>query len=104
LDLPDTTTVAGEAMASVMLVFAQMERRLASERTKAALAEKRAQGVTLGRPREIPDSVRSRIRDEREHRKTLRQIAENLERDGVPTVKPGGRWHASTVRAVLSHK
>ncbi len=44
----DTTTPAGEAMANVLATFAQFERRLISERTREALAVKRAQGVQLG--------------------------------------------------------
>ena len=50
----DTTTPAGEAMANVLATFAQFERRLISQRTKDALAAKRAQGVRLGRPRQLP--------------------------------------------------
>src|SRR5271165_5979441 len=46
----DTTTPQGAAMAQVLAVFAELERRLIGERTKAALAVKRAQGVRLGRP------------------------------------------------------
>ena len=46
----DTSTPAGEMMASVLATFAQFERRLIGQRTKDALAIKRAQGVVLGRP------------------------------------------------------
>ena len=46
----DTTTPAGEAMANVLAMFAQFERRLISQRTREALAVKRSQGVRLGRP------------------------------------------------------
>lgn len=38
----DTSTPSGEMMASVLATFAQFERRLIGERTRAALAEKRA--------------------------------------------------------------
>jgi DNA invertase Pin-like site-specific DNA recombinase len=49
LDAPvDTTTPQGAAMAQVFAVFAELERRLIAERTKAALAVKRSQGVRLG--------------------------------------------------------
>ena len=44
----DTTTSSGEAMANMLAVFSQFERRLISERTKQALAQKRAAGVRLG--------------------------------------------------------
>src|SRR5262249_40156314 len=38
----DTSTPAGEAMAAMLATFAQFERRLIGERTKAALAMKKA--------------------------------------------------------------
>jgi hypothetical protein len=48
LDAPvDTTTPQGAAMAQVLAVFAELERRLIGERTKAALAVKQ---VATGRP------------------------------------------------------
>src|SRR6476469_5601654 len=57
----DTSTPAGEAMANMLATFAQFERRLIAERTKAALAVKKAQGVQLGRPASIPDKLANRI-------------------------------------------
>ena len=50
----DTSTPAGEATASMMAVFSQLERRLISQRTREALAVKKAQGVRLGRPSALP--------------------------------------------------
>lgn len=97
----DTTTPAGEAMANVMATFSQFERRLIGQRTKEALAVKRAQGVRLGRPRSLPQEVVDRIAREREERLSLRTIAAGLDRDGVPTARGGVRWGASTVAAVL---
>lgn len=97
----DTTTPAGEAMVNMLATFAQFERRLISQRTKEALAVRRANGVRLGRPRAVPDHVRERIIRERLDGATLCQISGGLNRDGVATVKAGGRWHASTVRSIL---
>ena len=50
----DTTTPAGEMMASVVASVAQYERRLIGVRTKDAMAVKRSQGVRMGRPRLLP--------------------------------------------------
>jgi len=97
----DTTTPAGEAMAHVLATFAQFERRLIGQRTKEALAAKRAAGVRLGRPRRLADELVGRIVDERESGRSLRVIAQRLDDDSVPTAHGGARWHASTVRAVL---
>src|SRR4029453_10148040 len=70
----DTTTPAGEAMANVLATFAQFERRLIGQRTKEALAEKRKQGVRLGRPRQLPAKILRRIAREREQGATLQAI------------------------------
>jgi DNA invertase Pin-like site-specific DNA recombinase len=102
LDLTvDTTSPAGEAMANVMATFAQFERRLISQRTREALAHKRAQGVRLGRHPQLPDDVYQRIVDERAAGRTLAAIADGLNRDTVPTAQGGKGWYPSTVRAVL---
>ncbi len=97
----DTTTPAGEAMANVLATFAQFERRLISQRTKDALAAKKAQGVRLGRPRQLPDLVVERVVAEREAGKTLAAIVDGLNTDAIPTAQGGQRWYPSTVAAVL---
>ena len=98
----DTTTPAGEAMANVLATFAQFERRLISQRTKDALAEKRRQGVRLGRPRTLPSEVVDRIQAERRAERTLAAIAEGLNADRVPTAHGGRKWWPETVRGVLA--
>lgn len=45
----DTTTPVGELLLTMLAAFAQMERRIIGQRTKAALARKRDAGVQLGR-------------------------------------------------------
>jgi DNA invertase Pin-like site-specific DNA recombinase len=97
----DTTTPAGEAMANVLATFAQFERRLIGQRTREALAQKKAQGVRLGRPRQLSEGVRNRIRHRRSAGATLAAIAEELNRERVPTAQGGAQWYPSTVRAVL---
>lgn len=47
----DTTTPIGQAMYQIQNVFAELERKLISERTKAGLEAARRRGKTLGRPR-----------------------------------------------------
>src|SRR4051812_24461802 len=68
----DTTTPAGEMVASVMMSVAQWERKIIGQRTKEALAMRKAQGVTLGRPRQLPDAIRKRIVSMRRRGLTLR--------------------------------
>jgi DNA invertase Pin-like site-specific DNA recombinase len=103
LDAPvDSTTPAGEAMANVLAVFAQFERRLISLRTREALAQKKAAGKRLGRRSELPRKVRQRIARRRRAGASLQAIAEELNRDKVATGQGGKRWYASSVRAVLA--
>jgi DNA invertase Pin-like site-specific DNA recombinase len=97
----DTTTPSGEAMAHMLATFSQFERRLISERTKQALAQKRASGVRLGAAPEIDPSIARRIRKERSAGRSLREIAERLNAEAIPTAR-GGRWHASTLQRVLA--
>ncbi len=96
----DTTTPAGEAMANLLATFAQFERRLISQRTREALAVKRAQGVRMGRPSAMPVSLVRRIKRERAAGRSYAAIAERLNSEGVSTVQGGKRWYPATVRYV----
>ncbi|MGI8750958.1 MAG: recombinase family protein [Acidimicrobiales bacterium] len=97
----DTTTPQGAAMAQVLAVFAELERRLIGERTKAALAVKRAQGVRLGRPRTLPAEVAERILAAARAGTSWSAIARALDADRVPTAQGGARWYPATVRQVF---
>ena len=46
----DLTTPAGRAMAGLLAIFAEFEREILRERTRAGLAQARQNGVRLGRP------------------------------------------------------
>jgi len=49
----DTTTPAGRALMQMVGTFAEFERAIIRERTKAGIAQARANGVTLGRRRKL---------------------------------------------------
>jgi len=97
----DTSTPSGEMMASVLATFAQFERRLIGQRTKDALAIRRAQGVRLGRPREVDAVAVERIRELRRGGETLAAIARTLNAEGIASPR-NGHWYASGVRRVIS--
>jgi len=102
LDLAlDTSTPNGKFMASVLASVAELERDLISARTSAALAQLKASGKRLGRPRVMPESVTERIVSERAEGRTLAAIADALNADNVPTARGGARWYPSTVKRVL---
>lgn len=96
----DMTTATGEMVAGTVACVAQYERRLIGDRTRAALAAKKARGESLGRPSQVPVHVRQRILHARRKGTSYRTIAEQLNRDGIPTVAGGKQWYASTVHAV----
>jgi DNA invertase Pin-like site-specific DNA recombinase len=101
----DTTTAAGEAMATVLMAFAQMERGLISERTRAALASLRARGQPIGRPAVVDDqALTTRILELRAEGKTLWGICEALEQEGYRTLRGGTKWRPSSLQAVLGQK
>ena len=97
----DTSTPAGEMAANVIISASQYERRLISQRTRDALAAKRARGEWLGRASETPPEVIERVIDARARGLTLSAIAAELTEEGVPTAR-GGTWQPATVRALLN--
>lgn len=100
----DLSTPAGELVANVMASVAQWERRIIGERTKDALAVRRAEGVRLGRPPLEPDRLSRRVRRLRGKGASLRAIADRLNAEGVPTPGPADSWSPWSVRSVLRRK
>ena len=106
-------------MLHLYAALAEKERRLISERTKAALAAKRANGARLGNPqqhrRRLPRPQRSDRRSRRvrrrphagggrypQHRRnTLEAHLAALNQRGIRSAR-GGKWHVSSVRNLLS--
>nr|AMP48244.1 resolvase, N terminal domain protein [uncultured bacterium]AMP48345.1 resolvase, N terminal domain protein [uncultured bacterium] len=113
LDLPDIDTSGpiGRLMLTIMAGVAEFERRIISQRTKAALAAKSARGHKLGSPN---PSAGGRVVSERAHLATLRaaeicrqmsgaslrDIAKRLEDEQIPSPSGGQVWHISTVSKV----
>lgn len=97
----DTSKPTGRLVAHVLAAVAEFERQRIRERTREALAQVKAQGTRLGRPRQLPDDVVARVEASREDGWTLARIAEDLNDDEVPTAQGGRQWWPSTVAGVL---
>lgn len=115
-DMPE----ADRTFLQMMAVFAELEARKISERTKAALAQIKEQGRKLGSPTPELGSAAGIVKlqakaDRYAERvgplvreimaktgaKTMRDIAEVLEARGIETPRGGCVWHASQVSNLL---
>jgi DNA invertase Pin-like site-specific DNA recombinase len=97
----DLSTPQGEFLASVMAAAAAWERRIISQRTKDALAVKRAQGVRLGRRPVLDPELVAELVGAYEGGSGWTAIARDLNERGVATAQGGKKWYPSTVRAVV---
>lgn len=112
----DTTTAAGRMVFKMLAVLADFERDQIGERTKMALAHKKASGevysaVPYGYAEvdgrlvavETEAAVVAEILRLRDAGASLAEIAMTLNVQGVEG-KRGGRWHASTVRYLINRQ
>lgn len=96
----DLSTAAGRMVAHTVVNFAEYERELISERTKAGLAAKKLRGEPIRRPRLAKPSIVRRIMLDRNSGLSFAAIARALAAEGI--LSPAGRpnWQASTVRRI----
>lgn len=107
LDLAiDTSTPAGRLMANVLAAFAEWERDMIAARTRAGLAALRARGKPIGRPSVADQPELERwIRQMREEEgKTLQEIADTLNAEGVPTLRGAPEWRPSSVQSAAGYR
>jgi DNA invertase Pin-like site-specific DNA recombinase len=94
----DSTTPSGAAMSRMMAVFAALERDLISERTTAALAVKKAQGVKLGHPSKVTDSARTRLSELRSSGLSWPAVAKTMNSEGIPSGSGVPAWTAASAQ------
>lgn len=98
----DTTDPSGRFSAHVMVAAAEFERALIGARTSEGMQQKKLEGQTFGRmvdPAFIPtyNRVLAMVADGEGYN----AIARTLNEAGTPTAR-GGKWYASTVRAMVT--
>jgi site-specific DNA recombinase len=111
----DTTTAAGKMVFRMLAVLSEFERDVIAERTTGALAHKKSKrevyspvpfGFETCDGRLVPSIVETEVVTQIKSMHTgglsLRQIAARLNSRGI-TGKKGGKFHASTIRAVLGN-
>lgn len=118
-DMPE----ANEMTIQIMAVMAQHERKMISQRTKAALAAAKARGVKLGNPHGATyikdhgnaEAVEQIKRDAQDRAEDLRDVVEDIQNCGTTSVRGiaaelttrgirtarGGKWHPTSVARLL---
>lgn len=98
----DTSTASGWLAAAMFSVIAEHERLQLSERTRAALAQRKREGKHNGRRSSIPAEIEARIAQLHVDGLSASAIADLLESEGVPRPTPQSRrWTYEHVLAAV---
>jgi len=115
----DTTSASGKMVFRMLAVLAEFERDLIAERTRTALAYKRARGERCGQVpygRDLAPDGRALVVNRAEVDAladilrwraagcTLRQIADRLTEAGVPTKNGSARWRFTSVNKIITRE
>ena len=104
-DSLDTGTESGRSAAELLATVSQWERTRISERTRQGLELARMNGRSVGRPAVADDpDLSQRIAAMRAEGMTLQAIADQLNAEGVPTVRGGAKWRHSSVQAAAGYR
>nr|WP_287412374.1 recombinase family protein [Pseudodesulfovibrio sp.] len=118
-DMPE----ANEMTIQIMAVMAQQERKMISQRTKAALAAAKERGVKLGNPHGAiyikdhgnAEAVEQIKRDAQNRAEDLSDVVEDIRNNGITSIRGitneltargintprGGKWHPTSVARLL---
>jgi DNA invertase Pin-like site-specific DNA recombinase len=101
----DTSTAEGRRIADVLIALGEWEHDRIARKTKTGLADAKATGRRTGRP-SLSDrpELRDHIVAMRAAGMTLQAIADQLNDEGVPTVRGGARWRPSSVQAAAGYQ
>lgn len=101
----DTSTPEGDHVAETLIALSVYEHERISTRTRHGLARVRAEGSAKGRPA-VSDrpELMARIAAMRASKMTLQAIADQLNAEGVPTLRGGAKWRPSSIQATLGYQ
>jgi peptidoglycan hydrolase-like protein with peptidoglycan-binding domain/DNA invertase Pin-like site-specific DNA recombinase len=101
----DTASDAGRIAANSLLRVGSWERQRVLESTRKGLEAAKARRAAAGLPavEDIP-ALKQRILDMRGEGMTLQAIADQLNEEGVPTMRGGALWRPSSVQAALGYR
>jgi DNA invertase Pin-like site-specific DNA recombinase len=101
----DTSTEAGRLAAEAIAGVGGWEHDRISERTRRGLEAARSRGTAQGRTSvaDIPE-LQERIAAMREEGMTLQAIADELNAEGVPTLRGGAMWRPSSVQRATGYR
>ncbi|WP_027340200.1 recombinase family protein [Halonatronum saccharophilum] len=112
----DTSSAMGEAMLKIILVFAELERKLASERVSSIMIDRAQKGLWNGAPTPLgydynSDTQKLIINSDEAQRvkyifnlyqqhKSLLKIQDILNKEGIKS-KNDSKWHTKTLNQIL---
>jgi DNA invertase Pin-like site-specific DNA recombinase len=102
----DTASESGRSTARALASVAGWERERLVDRTRKGLAAARAKRRAAPGPSSTPDwdAIKERIAAMRAEGMTLQSIADELNREGVPTQRGGTEWRPSSVQTAAGYK
>jgi DNA invertase Pin-like site-specific DNA recombinase len=101
----DTSTPEGDHVAATIIALGKYEHERIVSRTRIGLAEVRGRRSSQGRPA-VSDrpELMERIASMRAQKMTLQAIADQLNAEGVPTLRGGAKWRPSSIQATLGYR
>ena len=104
-DAFDSDSEDGRLAGALLIEVSKWERARISERTRNGLRAARMNGRSAGRPAVADDpDLSQRIAHMRAQGMTLQAIADQLNEEGVPTVRGGTKWRHSSVQAAAGYR
>jgi DNA invertase Pin-like site-specific DNA recombinase len=104
-EMLDTATQEGRLAIRALLAVAETERNRLTARTRSGLKAARSGAGVQGRPAVADDrELHARIVAMRARGMTMQAIADQLNDEGVPTVRGGREWRPSSVQRALGYQ